>query len=122
MIAKPRDSSQSKGFIEAARTLRCDESEEKFDAALRKVAGHKERPMRVAEVFARYGIPDGEWISSEANMMSDNVWRVAITIKNHSAVNLDIGGAVGLVRDLEAIGETKFAKEVEKALKICRAR
>lgn len=28
-------------FEEAARALECDESEERFDAALRKVAAHK---------------------------------------------------------------------------------
>jgi hypothetical protein len=28
-------------FLEAARALECDESEERFDAALRKVAAHK---------------------------------------------------------------------------------
>jgi hypothetical protein len=33
---------QSKAFVEAARELGCDESEERFDAALKRVAGHKE--------------------------------------------------------------------------------
>jgi hypothetical protein len=28
-------------FVEAARALECDESEERFDAALKKVAAHK---------------------------------------------------------------------------------
>jgi hypothetical protein len=32
---------QGKMFIDAARELGCDESEEKFDAALKKVAQHK---------------------------------------------------------------------------------
>jgi hypothetical protein len=33
--------SQHNGFIEAARALDCDESEEHFDAALAKIAAHK---------------------------------------------------------------------------------
>jgi hypothetical protein len=32
---------QSKKFIDAARSLECDESEERFDAALKKIAAHK---------------------------------------------------------------------------------
>jgi hypothetical protein len=32
---------QSEKFFEAARSLECDESEERFDAALRKIAAHK---------------------------------------------------------------------------------
>jgi hypothetical protein len=28
-------------FIDAARALECDESEERFDAALKKIAAHK---------------------------------------------------------------------------------
>jgi hypothetical protein len=32
---------QSKAFEDAARSLECDESEERFDAALRKIAAHK---------------------------------------------------------------------------------
>lgn len=35
---------QGKRFIETARALECDESEEHFDAALRKVAAHKAAP------------------------------------------------------------------------------
>jgi hypothetical protein len=31
----------SKSFEDAARALECDESEERFDAALKKVATHK---------------------------------------------------------------------------------
>jgi hypothetical protein len=31
----------STGFVDAARALECDESEERFDAALKKVAAHK---------------------------------------------------------------------------------
>jgi hypothetical protein len=34
---------QSQAFIDAARALECDESEERFDAALRKIAAHKPR-------------------------------------------------------------------------------
>jgi hypothetical protein len=35
-------------FMEAARALECDESEERFDAALKKIAAHKsdERPKK----------------------------------------------------------------------------
>lgn len=33
---------QGKKFIEAARALECDKSEERFDATLRKVAAHKQ--------------------------------------------------------------------------------
>jgi hypothetical protein len=33
--------SQRERFEDAARSLECDESEERFDAALRKVAAHK---------------------------------------------------------------------------------
>lgn len=32
---------QSKSFIDAARALECGESEERFDATLRKIAAHK---------------------------------------------------------------------------------
>jgi hypothetical protein len=32
---------QGKQFVDAARSLECDESEERFDAALKKVAAHK---------------------------------------------------------------------------------
>ena len=43
-MKKPKDSvapKQSEHFKQAARELGCDESEEKFDAALKRVAGHK---------------------------------------------------------------------------------
>jgi hypothetical protein len=44
-VAKPKKNVESdlQGdvFIEAARALECDESEERFDAALKKVAAHK---------------------------------------------------------------------------------
>jgi hypothetical protein len=40
MTAKKRSERQDK-FVEAARALECDESEERFDAALKKVAAHK---------------------------------------------------------------------------------
>jgi hypothetical protein len=32
---------QPKNFVDAARALECDESEERFDAALKKIAAHK---------------------------------------------------------------------------------
>ncbi len=32
---------QSQAFVDAARSFGCDESEERFDAALKKVAAHK---------------------------------------------------------------------------------
>jgi hypothetical protein len=39
---KPKNGvGQRDKFIDAARALECDESEERFDAALRKVAAHK---------------------------------------------------------------------------------
>jgi hypothetical protein len=38
---KPTPTEQGNKFIEAARALGCDESEERFAAALRKVAAHK---------------------------------------------------------------------------------
>jgi hypothetical protein len=37
-------------FEEAARALECDESEERFDAALRKIAAHK--PPKDSEAVA----------------------------------------------------------------------
>jgi hypothetical protein len=44
-MAKPKKNvesdSQSDVFIDAARSLGCDESEERFDAALKKIARHK---------------------------------------------------------------------------------
>jgi hypothetical protein len=40
MKVKPK-SEQVDKFEEAARALECDESEERFDAALKKVAAHK---------------------------------------------------------------------------------
>lgn len=36
----PIEGTQSERFIETARKLECDESEERFDEALKKVAGH----------------------------------------------------------------------------------
>jgi hypothetical protein len=33
-------------FIDAARALGCDESEERFDAALKKAATHKAEPVK----------------------------------------------------------------------------
>jgi hypothetical protein len=36
-----KQNSQTESFKEAARALQCDESEERFDAALKKVAAHK---------------------------------------------------------------------------------
>jgi hypothetical protein len=43
-MAKPKsesDQTQSERFKQAARELGCDESEERFEAALRKVVKHK---------------------------------------------------------------------------------
>jgi hypothetical protein len=44
-MAKPKNNvesdSQSDVFIDAARALECDESEERFDAAPKKIAAHK---------------------------------------------------------------------------------
>jgi hypothetical protein len=37
-------SAQSKRFIHAARALECDESEERFDAALKKIGAYKPPP------------------------------------------------------------------------------
>jgi hypothetical protein len=41
MKRKDDAESQRRGFVEAARSLECDESEERFDAALRKIVAHK---------------------------------------------------------------------------------
>jgi hypothetical protein len=38
---KVKSQSQRERFEEAARSLECDESEERFDAALRTIAAHK---------------------------------------------------------------------------------
>jgi len=38
-----RNPNQEQQFIEAARALECDESEERFDETLKKVARHKPR-------------------------------------------------------------------------------
>jgi len=43
-VKKPPEKTQSQRFIEAARELGCDESEERFDAALRKVASSPPTP------------------------------------------------------------------------------
>ena len=40
--------SRSAAFVDAARALECDESEERFDAALRKIAAQKP-PQKDAE-------------------------------------------------------------------------
>jgi hypothetical protein len=45
---------QGRRFVEAARALGCDESEERFDAALKKVAAHK--PPKDGED----GVPDAK--------------------------------------------------------------
>ena len=41
MKRKADEKSRRRSFIEAARSLECDESEERFDAALKKIAAHK---------------------------------------------------------------------------------
>jgi hypothetical protein len=41
MKHKDEAKSQRRAFEQAARALGCDESEERFDAALKKVAAHK---------------------------------------------------------------------------------
>ena len=38
---------QSRRFVEEAHALGCDESEEHFDAALKKVAAHKSEAKKV---------------------------------------------------------------------------
>ena len=40
---------QSQSFIEAARSLECDESEERFNAALGQIARHKPKPEVLPE-------------------------------------------------------------------------
>jgi hypothetical protein len=45
----PRDDKQLERFVEVARMLGADESEERFDAALRKVAAHKPEKKQGAE-------------------------------------------------------------------------
>lgn len=48
--------SQSTRFEEAARDLGCDESEERFDAALKKVAAHKAtKPARTSRAKTAKG-------------------------------------------------------------------
>jgi len=44
MDQKSKDQDQAKRFIEAARELACDESEERFESALRSIARHKPKP------------------------------------------------------------------------------
>lgn len=48
-----KQSDQVKSFVEAARQLGCDESEERFDAALGKIVKHKplpdDKPTKPAE-------------------------------------------------------------------------
>lgn len=38
-----KENTQSVVFVEAAKALKCDESEERFDEMLKKVAQHKPR-------------------------------------------------------------------------------
>jgi len=46
----PKDNKQVHRFIETARMLGCDESEERFDMALRKIAAQKDgAPKRKAK-------------------------------------------------------------------------
>lgn len=54
MRRKDAAKSQRHAFVEAARSLECDESEERFDAALRKIAAHK--PHKDGEA----GAPEGK--------------------------------------------------------------
>jgi hypothetical protein len=42
---RPHDKEQAVAFRKAARALGCDESEERFDATLAKVARHKPKPI-----------------------------------------------------------------------------
>ncbi|WP_363349418.1 DNA-binding protein [Methylocystis echinoides] len=41
MTKTPKEKKQSDAFVDAARAIGCDESEERFDEALKKVAKHK---------------------------------------------------------------------------------
>lgn len=50
--------SQIDKFRETARALKTDEREDKFDAALRKVAGHKPDPKVLDELADRVGQKD----------------------------------------------------------------
>lgn len=51
---------QSEAFVETARALECDESEKRFDEALKKVARHKPQPESKEENHERDGLADKE--------------------------------------------------------------
>ncbi len=87
-------SEQSKQFIDAARALECDESEERFDAALAKVARHKppgaatmsdketktaeELKALVDEELAKTGVSGTQWIKIvPADPSSGANWRIS---------------------------------------------
>ena len=55
--AKRQNKSQHREFVETARALECDESEERFDEALKKVAGHKPSLATSAEPKDRKSKP-----------------------------------------------------------------
>jgi hypothetical protein len=44
-----RETDQSERFKEAARQLGCDESEKRFDEALREAANHRPKPEQAVE-------------------------------------------------------------------------
>lgn len=54
MVSTPKmqlqvNKTQSDAFIEAARALECDESEQRFNEALGKIARHKPKPDKQLE-------------------------------------------------------------------------
>jgi hypothetical protein len=49
------DRSQRERFEEAARSLECDESGERFDAALKKIAAHKPKKDKADEINTNIG-------------------------------------------------------------------
>lgn len=59
---KNNDPAQSERFKQAARELGCDESEERFDEALRAVAKHKPKPDQPSQASESDfpSIPDKE--------------------------------------------------------------
>lgn len=46
---KHDNSAQAEVFVEAARALECDESEQRFNEALGKIARHKPKPDKPPE-------------------------------------------------------------------------
>ena len=58
-MKKPQEQSESERFKQAARELGCDESEERFDEVIKKVAKHRPANSQQSKPAAKGQQPKG---------------------------------------------------------------